>query len=565
MTDENTTRLKLGALLMALTVVLASGTAVAVMSAGSVAQEGDQSASTVTAQDVEAESVQMEDVEVENLTFELGDVEDTEDALSDSFATALGENVEGFEADSVDVGNIQSATVTVEDDTVTVDAEIESITVEGVQADNVTWDRSNGNVAEGMFLGGSLTFQSMTVEELSVGSLSVESGEVTVPDNETTTTTEEEDETTTTEEDDDTTTTTEEEDDTTTTTEEEDDDTTTTTEEEDENETTTTTTTDGDGDTAEATVNFEDQTSDGTTVTISAVALSEDGYVAIHDDSLLEGNVVGSVIGVSDYLEAGSYQDVEVTLYNVSGAEFNETMLEDNETLIAMPHLETDNDETYDFVETNSNQDGPFVSDGEPVTDDAVISVEEDETEDNETTTTTEENDTTTEENETTATDGDGAGDTAEATVNFEDQTSNGTVVSVSDVELSEDGYVAIHDDSLLEGNVVGSVIGVSDYLEAGSYEDLEVTLYNVSGAEFNETMLEEDQELIAMPHLETTDDETYDFVETNGEDDGPFISDGAAVTDDALVTLEDDDTTEENDTTTTTEENTTTTTTAEA
>jgi len=197
MTDKTTTRLKLGALLMALTVVLASGTAVAVLSSGSAAQEGDQSSSMVTAEDVAAESIQMEDVEVSNLTFQLDDVENTEEALMQSFSAALGDNVEGFEAESVQIGNIESATVTVEDNTVTVDAEIESITLQNVEADSVSWDRSMGNVAQGMLLGGSLTFESLTVEELSVGTLSVESGGAQAPDNETTTTTTEETTTTT--------------------------------------------------------------------------------------------------------------------------------------------------------------------------------------------------------------------------------------------------------------------------------------------------------------------------------------------------------------------------------
>jgi len=55
--------------------------------------------------------------------------------------------------------------------------------------------------------------------------------------------------------------------------------------------------------------------------------------------------------------------------------------------------------------------------------------------------------------------------------------------------------------------------------------------------------MLEEDQTLIAMPHLENSGNETYDFVASNGTDDGPFIADGAAVTDDGFVTVEQNET----------------------
>jgi rubrerythrin len=103
---------------------------------------------------------------------------------------------------------------------------------------------------------------------------------------------------------------------------------------------------------------------------------------------------------------------------------------------------------------------------------------------------------------------------------------------------LPEDGYVAIHDSSLLDGAVLDSVIGVSEYLEAGTYEDLNVHLFDVRGADFDAETLEEDQTLIAMPHKETSGNETYDFVASGGEEDGPFTEDGEAVVDDGMVTV---------------------------
>ena len=127
------------------------------------------------------------------------------------------------------------------------------------------------------------------------------------------------------------------------------------------------------------------------------------------------------------------------------------------------------------------------------------------------------------------------------ATVTFEDQESDGTSVTVDNVTVPNDGYVAIHNDSLLDGDAVGSVVGVSDYLEAGTYENRTVGLYDVPGADFNESELTENQTLIAMPHEETTGDETYDFVSSNGTDDGPYTADGAAVTDDAAITIVND------------------------
>ena len=262
-----------------------------------------------------------------------------------------------------------------------------------------------------------------------------------------------------------------------------------------------------------ASVVFEDQTSDGTTVTVANATLPDDGYVAIHDSSLLDGEVVGSVIGVSEYREAGTYENLNVTLFDVAGAEFNETALTENDTLIAMPHEETGTNTVYDFVATDGMEDGPFLADGQPVTDSAAVTVEP--------------GPNVTEPNA-----------TAQASVVFENQTSDGTTVTVANATLPDDGYVAIHDSSLLDGEVVGSVIGVSEYLENGSYEDLDVTLFDVPGAEFNETVLTENDTLVAMPHEETDNNTVYDFVATDGMEDGPFLVDGEPVVDSGLVTI---------------------------
>jgi hypothetical protein len=128
----------------------------------------------------------------------------------------------------------------------------------------------------------------------------------------------------------------------------------------------------------EASVDFDDQTTEGDTVTVDEVTVEEGGFVAIHDSSLLDGEVVESVIGVSEYLEAGTHEDVEVTLFEgVDGAEFDQSELDEDSTLIAMPHRDTDGDEEYDFVENDGGNDGPYTEDGEAVVDDAHVDVAE--------------------------------------------------------------------------------------------------------------------------------------------------------------------------------------------
>jgi len=298
-----------------------------------------------------------------------------------------------------------------------------------------------------------------------------------------------------------------------------------------------------------ATVSFENQTSDGTSVIVENATVPRGGYVTIHNESLLDGDAVGSVVGVSDYLEAGEYDNLTVDLFDVPGAEFNESELTENQTLIAMPHEETTGNETYDFVSSNGTDDVPYTDNGEAVIDDANVTVgnETTVTDDNESGLDTDfdnvlvpagGNDATqTTNNDTETTDND-TGTNETATVSFEDQTSDGTSVTVENATVPRGGYVTIHNESLLDGDAVGSVVGVSDYLEAGEYDNLTVDLFDVPGADFDESELTENQTLIAMPHEETTGDETYDFVSSNGTDDVPYTDNGEAVTDDAEITI---------------------------
>ena len=117
-----------------------------------------------------------------------------------------------------------------------------------------------------------------------------------------------------------------------------------------------------------ATVTFSDQDSDGETVVVDSTSMSEGGFVAMHDETLLEGDAFGSVVGVSEYLEAGDHSDVEVTL---------DEPLEENQTLIAMPHRDTNDNQEYDFVDTQGEEDGPYVDEaGDAVIDDGCVRVE---------------------------------------------------------------------------------------------------------------------------------------------------------------------------------------------
>jgi len=112
-----------------------------------------------------------------------------------------------------------------------------------------------------------------------------------------------------------------------------------------------------------ATVSFSDQSTTGRSVVVDSVELGDGGFVVIHDSSLLDGEVAASVIGNSEYLEPGSYENVTVRL---------DDSLEEGDTLIAMAHQDTNGNQSYDFPDA----DGPYTEDGDPVIDDADVQVE---------------------------------------------------------------------------------------------------------------------------------------------------------------------------------------------
>ena len=135
-------------------------------------------------------------------------------------------------------------------------------------------------------------------------------------------------------------------------------------------------------------------------------------------------------------------------------------------------------------------------------------------------------------------------GNISQSSVAMNNQNStNGTSVTVTSVFVPQDGYVAIHDTS-------GAVIGVSEYLEPGFYNNMGITLFEgVPGKDFPaDTTLPGDQSLLAMPHEETSnpdanpDEPEYDFITSGGDEDIPYFvknnPDNGPVTDSGFITV---------------------------
>jgi hypothetical protein len=119
------------------------------------------------------------------------------------------------------------------------------------------------------------------------------------------------------------------------------------------------------------------------------------------------------------------------------------------------------------------------------------------------------------------------------ASVAFENQSSNGTAVVIDSVAVPEGGFVVVHDTGLIEGEVVESVRGSSEYLDAGTHQNVTVDL---------DAPLAESQRLVGVVYQDTNDNEAFDFVTSNRTADGPYTrDDGVAINDRANVTVESD------------------------
>lgn len=91
----------------------------------------------------------------------------------------------------------------------------------------------------------------------------------------------------------------------------------------------------------------EDQTGDGSEVTVASVTLPADGYIVIHADA--DGSP-GPVIGNSDLLTAGESSDVVVTL---------DEPLTESATVWPMAHIDANANGEYDFHPPNDTTDVP--------------------------------------------------------------------------------------------------------------------------------------------------------------------------------------------------------------
>jgi plastocyanin len=112
------------------------------------------------------------------------------------------------------------------------------------------------------------------------------------------------------------------------------------------------------------------------------------------------------------------------------------------------------------------------------------------------------------------------------ASVTFEAQESDGTMVVVASVELPADGFIAVHGDG---GGSPGPVVGHSDLLPAGTSTDVMVML---------DAPLEADATLYPMAHIDTDANGAYEFGSVEGVDGPALTADGDVAVVGAEVTI---------------------------
>ena len=238
-----------------------------------------------------------------------------------------------------------------------------------------------------------------------------------------------------------------------------------------------------------------------TTIAISQVNLPEGGFVAIHDEAYTSGVVHGSEITVSKYLDSGTHENVQVPVNrSVPGGNNVSQLNATQANLTAVIYRDTNDNQQFDFSKSFGETDEAYQK--------------------NETTAVSDTEFVALEENKQIAQQ---RSQSAPASLQFNSQrlrqTSNGQQLTLDRANLSEGGFIAVHDQRYLPptNNPLSSTIGLSRYLEAGTHQNITI---RVTDGAINRT-----QTVVAIPYQDTNGNERFDYVESGGEADYAYLS----------------------------------------
>lgn len=248
------------------------------------------------------------------------------------------------------------------------------------------------------------------------------------------------------------------------------------------------------GQPTDADVDFTETSTGGHLVVVPKAVLPQAGFMAIHDSTLLsKQDPFGSVLGVTAAMPAGTHWNVTVELGPANGNNKAFTM-NATDTLIAMPHKDSNNNGIYDFITSKGADDGPFA--GGPHATQTFVG------------------------NIVLAS----ANVTRSSMLVVKDQTTDGRTYSIAMLDLSVAGFVALHDSTLLSAqDPFGSVVAISPAMPAGLSKNVRLTFGKDIDGGSHTGPLATSQLLIAMPHKDSNMNGKYDFITSKGADDGPF------------------------------------------
>ena len=99
--------------------------------------------------------------------------------------------------------------------------------------------------------------------------------------------------------------------------------------------------------TGPATITAEDQSGDGTTVTVASITIPTEGFIVIHADN---DGAPGPILGWSDLLPAGDSSNIDVTL---------NTPLDADAKVFPMAHVDANANGVYEFMPPDVLTDVP--------------------------------------------------------------------------------------------------------------------------------------------------------------------------------------------------------------
>jgi hypothetical protein len=269
--------------------------------------------------------------------------------------------------------------------------------------------------------------------------------------------------------------------------------------------------------TSDGSVTLKNQSSPtGKNVTVANVTLPKGGFVGIHGDGYSFGQVQLSLVTTSRYLEPGSYQNLTIAVDNgVPGGFANTSRFDGTQNITARLYTDSNSNQHFDYL-LSSDSDEPYRSGEESVVDSANLVIE--------------------------GTRGSPNWTIPQASINFTDQVSNGRTVVVGQARLPDGGFLIVHDSRYLppENETFNSTIGVSDYLQPNeTVNNVPIKLFNVPGRSMgNQTTLRTNATLVVQASRDTNDDQSYDYIRSEGIEDQPYTNNSMIVEERADVTV---------------------------